>query len=83
LLLIFFTILAKKQADMTKDHEKMIERIYSEIVGDEYTDGLIPRVDRLEKKVDNQDIKFKVGAGLIAAISTIVLFFEQIKELLK
>ena len=66
---------------MTKDHEKMIERIYSEIVGDEYTPGLIPRVDRLEKKVDNQDIKFKVGAGIVTILTTILLFFEQIKKI--
>ena len=68
---------------MTKDHEKMIERIYSEIVGDEYTQGLIPKVDNLCKKVNKHETYIKIGAGLFLVITSVLAFFEQIKEIFK
>jgi hypothetical protein len=68
---------------MTQDHEKMIERIYSEIVGDEFTDGLIPKVDKLSKKVDKHENYIKIGAGLFLVITSIFAFFEQIKGFFK
>ena len=35
--------------NMDSEHEKMIERIYRKIVGDEFTEGLIPWRKRIQK----------------------------------
>jgi hypothetical protein len=68
---------------MKPDHEKMIERIYSEIVGDEYTEGLIPKVNRNTQKLEKHEIYFRVVFGLFTLISGLVIFLDTIKTFFK
>lgn len=65
------------------DHEQMIERIYREIVGDEYTEGLIPKVNKNTQKIEQHDIYFKVILALGALITTVVVFLESFTNMFK
>lgn len=57
---------------MDDKHGEMIERIYNELVGDEYTEGLIPKVERMDKKLENHSILFRVVIGLFIALSGVI-----------
>ena len=66
---------------MDQKHINMIERIYSEIVGDEYTEGLIPKVNRNTEKIKQHDTYFKVIILLFSTISALFLFWENLKNI--
>lgn len=68
---------------MKPDHERMIERIYSELVGDEYTEGIISKVNRNAERLEKHEGYFKIILGLAAVMSGIAIFFESIKNLFK
>jgi len=57
---------------MTKDYLDKIDRIYDEIVGDEFTEGLIPKIKRIETTVDEHTRLFKVWPKVVAAVATFV-----------
>jgi hypothetical protein len=66
---------------MDQKHINMIERIYSEIVGDEYTKGLIPKVNRNTEKIKQHDTYFKVIILLFSTISALFLFWDNLKNM--
>jgi len=68
---------------MEEKHAKMIERIYSEVVGDEYTEGLIPKFQRIEKKVNRHDFLISVVIGLFVVIASIVAFVKDVFDVFK
>lgn len=67
---------------MEDKHAKMIERIYNEVVGDEYTEGLIPKVNKIERKVESLDLKYKIMVGVFAVLVAAVGFFSDLFNLL-
>jgi|CEGF01.1.fsa_nt_gi hypothetical protein len=66
---------------MEDRHAKMIERIYNEVVGDEYTEGLIPKVNKIEKDVYNLNVKYKIVIGVIAFLIGASAFLSDISKL--
>ena len=68
---------------MDKKYTEMIERIYNEIVGDEYTEGLIPKVTRNTEKIRQHDIYFKVVIGLFSLISGLLIFWDSFQKIIK
>lgn len=56
----------------------MIERIYNEVVGDEFTEGLIPKVNKIERDVNNLNLKYKIVIGVFAILAAIVGFFSDL-----
>jgi len=64
------------------DEKQMLKRIYDELVGDEFTEGIIPRVRKNTKKINTHEMYFK---GLFiggTVISLIIAFWNDIKSLL-
>ena len=64
---------------MDEKHVKMIERIHAELIGDEFTDGLIPEFKSVKKRVDTHDVYFKLiiyGGSLVAFVAA---FWSDIK----
>jgi len=68
---------------MDQKHINMIERIYSEIVGDEYTEGLIPKVNRNTEKIKQHDLYFKIIIGTFSVISAVLIFWDNIVNFFK
>ena len=67
---------------MEDRHAKMIERIYNEVVGDEFTEGLIPKVNKIESKVENLDIKYRIVLGVFIVLVAAVGFLSDIFNIL-
>ena len=67
---------------MEDRHAKMIERIYNEVVGDEFTEGLIPKVNEIETKVENLNLKYKIMVGVFAVLIAAVGFLTDLFKLL-
>jgi len=61
----------------------MTERIYSELVGDKFTEGLIPAHKKLEKKVSTHEIYFRVILSIGLLSGFIATFWHSIKEIFK
>lgn len=66
-----------------KSQKEMIERIYDELVGDKFTEGIIPKVKRLEKTVDKHDVALKIISGVIILITSLVTFWKDLILLFK
>ena len=67
---------------MESRHIKMIEDIHDALVGNDYNDeGLIKKVSKIECKVDRHDLFFKIGAGIVAVLTGVVAFWNDIKTL--
>ena len=54
---------------MDEKHIKMIERIHNELVGDPYTEGLIPEHKKLKTKVDQHEVLIRatIAGGCLFA----------------
>jgi hypothetical protein len=61
----------------------MLERIYNEFVGDEYTEGVIHKVQKNTKKLNQHDLYFKIGIGIIVVLSFLFTFIESAKCVVK
>ena len=59
----------------------MLQRIYDELVGDEFTEGIIPKVRKNTEKISRHEMYFR---GLFiggTGISLIITFWNDIKSL--
>lgn len=66
---------------MEEKHQKMLERIYDEVVGDKFTEGLIPKVSRIEKKVNTHEIMIRAVIGVFLVFSALVTFWDDFLSL--
>lgn len=73
---------------MNEKQSQMLERIYREIIGDEYTEGLIPEVKRHSKEIEqhasrlNQhDNYFKVMIICVSGLFMIAAFWNDLKQI--
>ena len=67
---------------MDDKHVRMIEDIHTALVGNDYNDeGLIKKVSKIETKVNTHDTMFKVGAGIIAFLTGVAAFWNDIKSI--
>ena len=63
-------------------HERLLKDIHTALVGDElHPNGLIPKVEKIEKKVDKHDLYFRIGLGLFSASGLILIFWTNIKTI--
>ena len=67
--------------EFERKHEQMLERIYNEIVGDEYTEGLIPQVKKNTDKIKLHDLYFKIIIGIFTILSFVFVFISNIKNI--
>jgi hypothetical protein len=65
--------------EFQKKHEQMLERIYNEVVGDEFTEGIIPQVKKNTEKIKQHDFYFRVVIAVFLVLSFLFVFFENIK----
>lgn len=66
---------------MDDKYTKMIEDIHEALVGNDYNDeGLIKKVCKIENKVNQHDTLFKIGAGIIAFLTGVAAFWNDIKS---
>jgi hypothetical protein len=64
-------------------HANMLERIYNEVVGDEFTEGIIPQVKKNTEKIKQHEIYFRVVVAVFFVLSFLFAFFESIKSFAK
>lgn len=66
----------------TKTTREMVERIYNELVGDEFTEGVIPKVNRIDKKVRTHTVLFRIVIGVATAIGFLLTVFVDLSKLI-
>ena len=69
--------------EFQKKHEQMLERIYNEVVGDEFTEGIIPQVKKNTEKIKQHDIYFRVVIVVFIVLSFLFAFSESLKHFVK
>lgn len=62
---------------MDETHIRMIERIHRELVGDEFTEGLIPEFKAVKKRVNIHEIQIRAVIGLFLILALIATLLSD------
>jgi hypothetical protein len=74
--------LQTRYKQMEEDLKSKIDEIHKALVGsDLHPEGLICKVEKMAKKVDYHDLLFKIGAGIIAVLTGLIAFWNDLKTL--